>query len=149
MQARAEVGKLGVRDRVDDPEKGEHEGADHQHGELGDAIALGGARIERDGKSDDDDERSDASRTLRNGSVPSHRSPLVRTTAMAAHDSPIMKSARPNVDSAPISQSSVQSTLRPAPITRGRLTPPGVGELRAGGPAAGASQTWSRQAGDR
>ena len=71
-------------------------------------------------------------RALLSGSVPSHRSPLVRTTAIAAHDSPTMNTARPKVDNAPMSQSRVQSTVRPAPITSGRLTPPGVGTLRAG-----------------
>ncbi len=71
VQPSAQVGPLGVRDRVDDPEHREGECADHEHGELRQAESLCGARVEGHGERDDDPQHADPpGATERVGGVP-------------------------------------------------------------------------------
>ena len=131
----AQVGQLGVRDRVDDPEHREHECADHEHRELRQAEPLRGAGVEGHRERDDDPQHADPPGAAEGvGGVPEVTT--ASTTAIAAHDSPIMKSASPNVDSTPITHSSSHSTERPAPMISGRRT--------RGSGAAFAGACWGR-----
>ncbi len=71
VQPRTQIGQLGVRERVDEPQDAEDERTDHQQGELRRREPLGGARVERHGERDHYDEGADAARAAqRVGALP-------------------------------------------------------------------------------